>query len=117
VILVLPFPKKQALAPCATRLLTILGIRASVSAVQFWKDNVPFGTTVGDQRSKFKAAPAVAMTQQPPMGQPPMGQPPMGQPLSANKASSVILKTSFAHLWRCEQVGSLKRGFAVQTHC
>jgi hypothetical protein len=32
------------------------GIRASVSAVQFWKDNVPFGTTVGDQRSKFKRA-------------------------------------------------------------
>jgi hypothetical protein len=33
------------------------GIRASVSAVQFWRAGEPFGTTVGDQRSKFKAAP------------------------------------------------------------
>jgi hypothetical protein len=51
------------------------GIRASVSAVQFWKDNVPFGTTVGDQRSKFKRATAT------PMGQQPMAQQPMAKTL------------------------------------
>jgi hypothetical protein len=50
------------------------GIRASVSAVQFWRAGEPFGTTIGDQRSKFKAAPTVAMGQQ----QPVMGQQPMG---------------------------------------
>jgi hypothetical protein len=31
------------------------GIRASLSAIQFRQDGVPFGTTVGDQRSKFDA--------------------------------------------------------------
>jgi hypothetical protein len=31
------------------------GIRASLSAIQFRQDGVPFGTTVGDQRSKFNA--------------------------------------------------------------
>jgi hypothetical protein len=73
------------------------------------------------------------MTQQPVMGQQPMTQPVMGQQpmtqpvmgclyktphgVSANKASSVILKTSFVHLLRFEQVGFLERGFAVQNHC
>ena len=71
------------------------GIRASLSAIQFRKDGVPFGTTVGDQRSKFDAvevAPLGAQTTQPagaPVQKPVQTAQPVTQPVTQPQGTPI----------------------------